>query len=298
MSDLSKRIAIADLGTNTFHILVVDILGSTFSEVYRERVYVKLGENGLESIGPEPYKRGINTIAHFQSVLKNHNCTSYTFYGTAALRRAGNGTKWIEEVKDLFDIEVILIDGDKEAELIFEGTRLAIDMTYPSLIMDIGGGSVEFIAVESNLIKWKRSLKIGIALLKNQYITTDPISNLELADLRSHIQASIAVLPKSTKPRILIGSAGSFEVLGSMMGSLDEEENEVVDMLQFREFCSTVIMQDYHQRESTEGIPMSRADLIHIAAILMEEVIQYFDIQQIAVSPYALKEGAICKYLD
>lgn len=298
MPHLSKRVAIADLGTNTFHLLIADIVGSSFREVYRERVYVKFGQDGLETIGSQPYQRGLETIAHFKSILKEYQCSAYTFYGTAALRRASNGSQWTAKVNKLYDFEVIVIDGDREAELIFLGTRLAIDMQAPSLIMDIGGGSVEFIAVAANQMKWKRSLKIGIALLKNQHVSTDPISGAELSRLRGYIQESISTLPTSMKPSVLIGSAGSFEVLGDMMGSQDEAGNQRVDMVQFHSFCSSVITQDYDERVRMEGIPQSRADLIHLASILMEEVVQHFDIQSIVVSPYALKEGALTQYLD
>ncbi|NJK83906.1 MAG: hypothetical protein HC912_08960 [Saprospiraceae bacterium] len=154
-----NRYAVIDLGTNTFHLLIVE---QNRQKLYQERQFVKLAENGIEHISAAPFQRGIETMLHFHRVLKKFDVQQVQAFGTAALRTAHNGSAFIEEVEEATGIEIQLISGEREAALIQKGVAQAIPATDAhSLIMDIGGGSVEFILANQHEVFWAQSFLLA-----------------------------------------------------------------------------------------------------------------------------------------
>ena len=160
-----KRIAALDLGTNTFHLLIADVLDNKFEAVKEEQAHVKLGEGGINSglIADAPFKRGLDALQHFKSEIQRFSVDAIHATGTAALRSAKNGFAFINQVKTSTGIEIEIIDGDLEASLIYQGVRACVSLAPSALIMDIGGGSVEFIFCNDQTIFWKKSYPIGAA---------------------------------------------------------------------------------------------------------------------------------------
>src|SRR5688572_19632471 len=146
------KIAILDLGTNTFHLLIAGVKpDKSWKKLLMERVTVKLGQGGIDKkvISRTAYARGMHALEGFRSSLDNHPVDKIAAFGTAALRSAVNGKVFLEEARDRFGFEINLISGDEEAELIYYGVRQAVQVAgQKSLIMDIGGGSVEFIIAD------------------------------------------------------------------------------------------------------------------------------------------------------
>ncbi len=144
---LPDRYAVIDLGTNTFHLLIAEKQKNhRFKELHRQRFFVKLAEEGIETIGAEPVKRGMQALKVFREIIDELKIKKIKAIGTAALRTASNGQQFLGAVKESFSLKVELIDGGREAELIYKGVVQAVpfqDQNY--LLMDIGGGSVEFI---------------------------------------------------------------------------------------------------------------------------------------------------------
>ena len=158
-----KRVAVLDLGTNTFHILIVEIADRQFSKIYQERIYTKLGEEGTTTIGDIPYKRGIDALSHFNKVITEHKVDHVKALGTAALRQASNGNDFIKEALETCNIEIQVIDGQIEADYIYKGVKSAIPAQSDAyIIMDIGGGSVEFIIADSSSVQYKELSLIHI----------------------------------------------------------------------------------------------------------------------------------------
>ena len=168
-----KKYGVIDLGTNTFHLLIIETDDTdAFREIYREQHFVKLAEDGIGTIGAAPYARALKVMQDFEEVLDKQQVSGLCAFGTAALRTARNGQAFIEEVKTLTGIEVELITGDREAELIHKGVLQAVPFSSECwLIMDIGGGSVEFIIADKNEMYWAQSFPIGVAVL---FITVIP----------------------------------------------------------------------------------------------------------------------------
>ncbi|MCB0663459.1 MAG: hypothetical protein KDC24_12015, partial [Saprospiraceae bacterium] len=146
-NNLSGKKAVIDLGTNTFHLLAVEIdENEQMHFLFRERIFVKLAEDGIQSIGPAPFQRAIKAMTVFKNKLDELGIDHFKAFGTAALRTATNGPDLIHAIKEKTGIEVALIDGLEEARLIHLGVSQAVPFDHTKqLIMDIGGGSVEFV---------------------------------------------------------------------------------------------------------------------------------------------------------
>ena len=123
------KYGVIDLGTNTFHLLIVAINEEgQLLELQRKRIFVKLAEDGIQTIGPRPYQRGIEVLRYYNKILKEHQISDVKALGTAALRTASNGSSFIKDVKQHTGIEIEIITGDMEAALIHKGVMKAVDL--------------------------------------------------------------------------------------------------------------------------------------------------------------------------
>src|SRR6185312_9793738 len=150
---MNKRVAVIDLGTNTFHLLIAERGVGEVNELVRCEVAVKLGEGGINQglIQPAAFERGIEALRDFHSVILQHGVEQVRALATSALRNAANGREFIGRIKNETDIKIELIDGGAEAEFIFKGIKASECLSdRGNLIVDIGGGSVEFIICNNN----------------------------------------------------------------------------------------------------------------------------------------------------
>ena len=169
------RLALIDMGTNTFHLLIVELPaapGQPPHELLRTKAGVRLGEGGISrgEIAPAPYARALHTMAGFKEEMELHSVTQVRATATSAMRVARNGPALVREISEQFGIEVEVIAGGREAELIWRGVRQAVPLgPQRQLIVDIGGGSVEFIIANDHEIFWKQSFEIGAQRLLDQF---------------------------------------------------------------------------------------------------------------------------------
>jgi len=297
------KIAVIDLGTNTFHLLVVeaDETGN-FKEIFRERRYVHLAEDGIEKLGEAPYQRGLDIMNAYSLELIRQRVDKISAKGTAALRRASNGQEFIEEVRRQTGIRIETISGDAEAELIYKGTRQAVAMTdEPMMIMDIGGGSVEFIISNKDKLIWAQSFPIGVAVLYKNFHHSEPISTIEINQLKSHLLETLKPLtaflekyPVST----IIGASGTFDVLSRVMKiSHSTEHSSDVMFDDFQPLYKKLVAADLETRLEMDDIPNHRAKLIVVAVILVDFIIQKYGITAMKISSFAMKEGMIAELI-
>jgi exopolyphosphatase/guanosine-5'-triphosphate,3'-diphosphate pyrophosphatase len=297
----SHRLAIIDLGTNTFHLLIVEIKanGLPWTELCRERVYVKLGAGGVEEISDESYHRAIKTMNAFHLKCIKFGHPKVFAVGTACLRVARNAPKLIREVFDQTGIQIEVISGEKEALLISKGIILSLpEIKRPFLIMDIGGGSIEFIVCDvSGQISFSKSYQIGVAILFKKFNHNDPISTLELQEIDSFLKNELSdlIVHLHQFPQLdLIGASGTFEVLGDVLSSSKLNQYTAhVDIESFYPFYSRVIKTNLKERMDMPEIPDSRADLIVVALQTIHFILGQYPFQKILVSEFALKEGLI-----
>ncbi len=296
-----SRYAAIDLGTNTFHLLIAEEDGAgKIREIFRERRFVKLAEEGIGAIGLVAYQRGIDALQHYRQVLATHDVPAEQVcaFGTAALRTASNGTVFIREVQERTGIEIRLITGDREAELIYKGVILAVPPgEEPMLIMDIGGGSVEFIIADRQGVQWAQSFPVGVAVLYKRFHGHEPIRQEEIQAIHQFLKAHLAPLREALlrfPTQRLVGASGTFDVLQFFLGEERAHAlNATIPADRFYPFCRQLLNMTDTERRNLKGLPLDRVDMIVVALILIEVVLEMAGIRLITVSAYAMKEGML-----
>jgi exopolyphosphatase/guanosine-5'-triphosphate,3'-diphosphate pyrophosphatase len=294
--------AVIDLGTNTFHLLIAKAGEGegSIEVIFRNRQFVKLADEGISTIGEKAYNRALNTLKQFRKELESYGIapSEALTFGTAALRTASNGTRFIQEVQEQTGIRIQLIPGTREALLIHKGVSAFVPPTSERhLIMDIGGGSVEFIIASQEGIDWYQSFPIGVAVLFRDFYTTDPISAEKISDLQTFLYEELNPLVTAIRnypARLLIGASGTFDVLDDVLGQdCKQETYTCIDKQDFLSFYQQVLPTTVAERRALENIPSSRADMIMVALILIKEVLEITSINKFIASPYAMKEGML-----
>ncbi len=293
------KLGVIDLGTNTFHLLIATVaVEGEIKTCYRERHFVKLAEAGIEEIGAQPFQRGLEAMQKFRKAIDLYQVRQVKAIGTAALRTARNGQQFIDTINKATGIRVQLIDGDEEARLIYLGVRQAIPFAERNyLIMDIGGGSVEFMIANNDSLKWYQSFPIGVAVLYRLFHRHEPILPNDIDALNDFLEERLLPLRKEIlkyQPTTLVGAAGTFDVLENVLEVKSISPNgSMVAIKDFRALYNIILPMDQVSRLNSDKIPDSRADMIVVALILIHAVLSYGDFQQIIVSSYAMKEGVL-----
>ncbi len=304
--------AIIDLGTNTFQLLIVEQDGVNYKTIHEDSYAAKIGKGGISLgiITEEGIQRGIRGLQYFQQVLEKEGITSENILATAtsAVRNAKNGDEFCQRILSETGIKIQVIYGEEEATLIYEGVKLGMDIGLePSMIMDIGGGSVEFIICDKNRIMYKRSFEIGGQRLIDKFMTTDPISPRSVGALKDYLEEELLPLTNAVHqyaPVCIIGSAGSFETLIDLFymktqGHLPPLEQSYFELptSEFYDSFLKLVSKNHDERMALAGMIELRVDMIVVGVCLIDFVLKRFGIQQIKVSNYALKEGILSKIL-
>lgn len=298
------RVAVIDLGTNTFHLLIVEADGhGNFKEVYRERRFVHLAEDGIHTIGKTPFNRAIKTMNAFAIKIIEHQAQKVKAKGTAALRRASNGAALKAAIKSKTGIEIETISGADEARLIYVGVREAVTMyDLPMLIMDIGGGSVELIIANKDKIFYAESFPIGVAVLYERFHKSEPISQQEMATMQTFLAETLAPLTNVMQQhniKSIIGSSGTFDVLERILPSFKPSKFSAhIEFATLRPFYEAVINATLKERLAMPKVPKHRAQLMVVAILLLNFVIEQYNIQDLIISNFAMKEGMIREALN
>lgn len=301
------RTAIIDLGTNTFHLLIVE--GS--ETLFKSSIPAKIGMGGISQgmISEEGIQRALVVLKNFRETIDSQSVSLENVFatGTSAIRNAGNKEEFIERVLDETGIKIQVISGDEEAELIALGVKQAMKTPETSMIMDIGGGSVEFIICNDEKIFWKQSFEIGGQRLMDKFMKSDPISMRSVQMMDDFFREKLLPLANACHqyaPKVLIGSSGSFDTLIDMQYMKEKGQlpanNEVAFEYSLPEFYwayDELIFKNHTERMQVLGMIELRADMIVVAMCLIRFIIQTLEIQRIRVSSYALKEGIMAKAL-
>jgi len=306
---MSDQIAVIDLGTNTFHLLVIEINEHGQQRpILRHKEFVHLGANGLDHLSDAAFGRGLKALQTFKEKIDSIGIAASKVYaiGTAALRRADNGAAFIQQVAQETGIQIKRISGHTEARLIHSGVKQTIrlkDTNY--IIMDIGGGSVEFIITDHQQIFWQQSFPIGATILKNTFHKNDPITNEELAELEDYFEAMLPPLLEATSNYelgALVGASGSFDVLRALIATKKniavEQTSCTIELADFYEIYDLLLSSNYEERLAIPDMPPNRAKLIVVAMVLIRWVLERLYLTDLYQSDYAMKEGIISEVME
>lgn len=296
------RIAIIDIGTNTFNLLIQESESGLL--ILKNKISVRLGEGGLlnNKLHPEALERGLAALKEHKKTILENKVDSCFAFATSAVRGASNGKEFASNVEAETGIKINIVSGDSEADLIYEGVKRLYDFgeSY-SLIMDIGGGSTEFILANSQGVKWQKSYDLGVSRLLQLFNPSDVIKEGEIEKIYHYLDDEISELIEICKefpPQELIGSSGSFDTLAQMIFerhhySIDLEKTLKYDfkMEDYSEISGLMMARNYKERLNTPGMIPMRADLIVLACVLVNHSLNRLAISNLKLSTYALKEG-------
>ena len=304
-------VAVMDLGTNTFHLLIAKGDAANPEELYHTTVPVRLGEGGINNgiIQTVAYKRGVDTLIQFGEKIREFRAERVSAIATSALRSASNGHDFIEEVKTKAGIEIETITGDREAKYIYEGVKAGKCLTKQnSLILDIGGGSVEFILGNEDEIIWKQSFEIGAARMLDKFHKIDPIPETSIGEMNRYLKQilpSFLEAAKDVKISNIIGSSGAFETFAEVIElqkgngfELKKNRKYKFDAQEFINITDWLISSSHKDRESTKGIIPIRVDMIVSASLITRFVMKKLGVSDVVMSTYSLKEGVLAEALN
>jgi exopolyphosphatase/guanosine-5'-triphosphate,3'-diphosphate pyrophosphatase len=308
------RVAVIDLGTNTFNLLIVEIgEAQDYKILYNNKLPVKLGKSGIDKkeIRPDAITRGLNAIErHLQTITEFKVEKTYAF-ATSAIRSARNGDQFVKMVKQRCGLDVEIIDGEREAELIYYGVKQAVKLNSEKvLILDIGGGSNEFIIADRDTIYWKKSYPLGVARLLSKFKPSDPISIEEIEFISNYLEERLSNLFeefKKHKINTLIGASGSFETITAMIRADDPNfesetgempESVTIDLTDFENLYQKLINSTLKERKQMKGLESMRLEMIVVATLVVKFILQKLKLQRLIQSNFALKEGVVYELLS
>jgi exopolyphosphatase/guanosine-5'-triphosphate,3'-diphosphate pyrophosphatase len=302
---MENKIAIIDMGTNTFHLLIAEEEGKGFNIILRDRLAVKLGMGGINDgiITEAAIHRALVAMQSFKNTLDQHLVNKVYAFGTSAMRNAKNSHEVTQKIKSVTGIDINIISGDEEAQYIYLGVKAALDMgTETNLIVDIGGGSIEFIIANQEKVFWKRSFEIGAQRLLEKYQKHDPIINPEIIALNALFDRELSPLFEEIekyKPTVMVGSSGTFDTLSDIFcikhdihKSFEEIETPLT-LEGFYEIYKDLITRNRASRMLIPGMIEMRVDMIVVACCLVRYLLEKYSFSRIRVSTYSLKEGVL-----
>jgi exopolyphosphatase/guanosine-5'-triphosphate,3'-diphosphate pyrophosphatase len=297
------KIAILDLGTNVYNLLLAHVNETEYSILKIMKVAAKLGEGGLADgiLSPAAFSNSEYALKKILIAIEAEGDVEKIYaFATSAVRDAKNGAEFVKNIKSKFDIDVEVISGEREADLIFKGVSESMFLYDETvLVLDIGGGSNEFIIARKNDILWKKSFPIGVARMKEMFSPSDPIKISEVEKATEFFDTELSELwamCEKFRPEILIGASGSFDTLREMMYFRDLESAvpcKELDLDKYRELHKLLLISNKAERLRIEGMSPLRADFMVLASVFIIKVIERSGIRQMFQSAYSLKEGVL-----
>lgn len=295
--------AVIEIGTNSTRMLIAEIEDDEINVIKKELSTTRLGE-GVDStkhLKEEAMKRGLEALKKFKTEINNYNINSVKLVGTSALRDVNNAEVFIEKVNSQLGYDLEIISGEREAELIFKGVTQDLDFK-DYIIIDIGGGSTEFI--------WKKrddeeihmkSIDIGAVRLTERFIENkkNSLSRNIIDDISTYVKGILdEEIDNLSDISNLIGVGGTITTMASIMLKLDEYNTEAIHNYILKHSDVNKVMNilrklTLKRREKVTGLNPDRADIIVPGIIILLETMRSLKNLNLRVSDYDILHGLI-----
>lgn len=303
------RLAAIDIGTNSVHMIIVQVRPDfSFEIVDREKEMVRLGAGGLDGkkLTPEAMTAALQALSKFARLAKSHEVDEILAVATSATREAENGGAFLKQIERRTGIRARIITGTEEARLIHLAAVYGVDTPKPSVVIDIGGGSVEVTRGSGNKVDAARSFKIGVIRLTERFVDSDPISSRDerkmVEFIREEVDRYIDNIRELGFDRV-IGTSGTILSLGTVATAVDrgsvpqEVRNLRVPAKSLRRLRKTAVEMDLEERMRLPGLDPRRADLMVAGAILLDTLLKRLGAEEITLCDLALREGVLLDYI-
>ena len=299
------KIGAIDIGTNSMRLLVAEYIDG---KLYNREKFVnttRIGQ-GVDSegyISEEAIERNIKALKEFSDIANEKGCEYIYCIGTSALRDSKNGNEFINLAKAETNVEVDIISGEEESNLGFIGVLQGLDDTNNILVLDIGGGSTEFILGDESGIKYAKSENIGALRMTEKFLSTDPICENEFEDMSNFIEETISDtinILKEKNIRQIVGIGGTITSVSAINQELETYSMEKIHGSKVNEKELDNILQNLkkmtlNDKKNIKGLQPKRADIITAGVRILNIIMKKLEKENIIVSEYDNLEGLICQ---
>jgi exopolyphosphatase/guanosine-5'-triphosphate,3'-diphosphate pyrophosphatase len=304
------RIAAIDIGTNSIHMIVVQVRQDlSFEVVDREKDMVRLGAGGLDgrSLTPTAMTSALHTLTKFKRLAESHKVDEIIAAATSATREADNGGDFIAEVERETGIRIKVISGTEEARLIHMAAAYGVDVgSSPAVVVDIGGGSVEVTLGTASHLALGKSFKAGVIRLTERFVKTDPLARHDHRRLVKFINREMGTFLDQVTGRgfdRVIGTSGTILSLGTMAvadvtgAAPDDVRNRRVPAKALRRLRKRLVEADIAERLRVPGMDPRRADLSVAGSVLFDTIVRRLGADEFTLCDLALREGLVLDYI-
>ena len=309
-----------DIGTNSIRLLIAETGPGAFRQLYSTRRTTRLGKD-LDRTGmlsPDAMARSLSALIEFSACIHRFSAVQTSAIGTSALRNASNAHTFIADVRQRTGIDISVISGEDEARLTLRGVKSALqeegmkaDALDSALVIDIGGGSTEFIVTSKGSKPLVQSLPLGAVYLSERYSTADPTGADALAAIRQAVRSELdkaeqsgPALPHAAgdRPQQLIGTAGTITTLAAMDQAMTVYDparinGSVLTRGAVDRIVLTLVRSTSAERRTLAGLEPGREDIILPGAIITQEIMERYAYREMLVSDWGLREGIIVDLL-
>ncbi|MBI5044240.1 MAG: Ppx/GppA family phosphatase [Nitrospirae bacterium] len=294
-----------DIGTNTVRLLIADVRDKyNFREIRSERRITRLGEGLIENgrLMPSAENRTIYVLKEFGEILKGYPVEAVTAVATSAVREAENGKEFVERIKVETDFDIEIISGEEEARRTFFGVVAGLNNKNGSLlIIDIGGGSTEFIVSKNAEVLDSISTGLGVVKLTERFVKSDPVSEAEIKELNQAINNELKNLNKrlnGINNATFVGTAGTITTLAAIDQNLTlynplSINNYILKKKSVDRIFDNLKSMTIEERLNIPALEKGREDLIIAGTAIVLSVMEEFGFREMTVCDYGLREGII-----
>ena len=295
------RVAAIDCGTNSIRLLIADIEGSSFREVVRDMEIVRLGQ-GVDQTGqfhPDAIARTLSAVDKFAAEIAKRGVEKIRFCATSATRDATNRHLFVDGVRERLGIEPEVISGDEEAALSFAGAIQDLDPSNgPFLVIDIGGGSTEFVFGTSS-VEAARSVNIGCVRMSERHFANDPATATQVELARTDIQAAIAQAAAEVpirQAKTLVAVAGTATTVAAAALDLSEYDRYAIHLArisatQVHDVSAMFLTSKREQRLALGYMHPGRVDVIAAGALVLSEIMRATGATEFVASESDILDG-------
>jgi exopolyphosphatase/guanosine-5'-triphosphate,3'-diphosphate pyrophosphatase len=299
------RVAAVDIGTNSVRLLVAEIDGegrdAPLKTIERRTHITRLGQgvNQSRRLDPAAIARTLDVLRDYREVIAAHGATRVRAAATSASRDATNRDEFFDPAEELLGMRPELLSGDEEARLEYWGATVGLTEPQPYLLVDVGGGSTEFIAggdTPEDLV----SVDIGCVRLTEQFLHSDPPSAEELSVavsvVRDHLADVDRTVPGAGAAKTLIGTAGTAWTMGAIELGIDTSESERIHHFRLtraaaEEIFRTLATEPIERRRHNPGLEPGRVDVIVGGVIVIVSVMRQWGFDEMLISEADILDG-------
>ena len=302
---LTKRVASIDIGTNTILLLIAKTSEGEIKPLFEMETIVKLGENLQKSgvISPEAIARGLQTLTQYLERCQDWEVKDLFAVGTSALREAKNSEVFLKLAKEKLGLSIEVISGEEEAQLSFLAVAKDLrDTGSPVLVVDVGGGSTEFILGRRNQISQWISLPLGSVRCTEQFLHSDPVQEGEWETLEEKVRTLIVTIPHSPQPVSMVAVGGTATALASVELGLEEFIPEKIHHFVLRKEAlknqlSLFRFKTFEERRTIPGLSAARADVILAGGAILYLAMEEVNSPSALISCHGVRYGLLYKKL-